>query len=87
MIHSIPEFNALRESVEGRKLHDFTQPLVAEADENVFLGYVPVTWEDEDSLYEADDWKEVDIVTKGDAASALTALRAVYGPDAVLDID
>lgn len=85
MIHSIEGFNALRESVEGKKLHDFTQPLVAEKDENVYLGYVPVYWDNADDSLREDDWKEVDIVTKGDAAAALTALQAVYGPLALLD--
>lgn len=83
---TIAQFNALSESDAAKALHDRSLPLVAEPGQNVFLGYVPVTWDDvATSLEEADDWKEVDIVTEGDIDSALTALRAVYGEAAEIE--
>lgn len=81
MVITISEFGSLCKSDECKALHDRSTPLVAEPQETVYLGWVPVTWEDvQVSLSEADDWKEVDIVTATMSESeALTALRAVFG--------
>jgi hypothetical protein len=84
MVLPIQEFYELCDSEACKALHDRSKPLVAEPGQNVYLGYVPVSWDDETDVEDADDWKEVDIVTEGDEQEALAALRAVFGSSAVL---
>jgi len=88
MILTIAKLDSLRSSEAGIALHDWRTPVMPEAGEAYFLGYVPVTWDDvaPDSIEDADDWKEVDVVTTATESEALAALRAVYGDLAEIEL-
>jgi len=88
MILTIAKLDSLRSSEAGIALHDWRTPVMPEAGQSYYLGYVPVTWDgvETTSIEDADDWKEIDVVTILPESEALDALRSVYGDLAEIEL-
>lgn len=82
------QLDSLRSSEAGIALHDWRTPVMPEAGQSYYLGYVPVSWDEVsvDSIEDADDWKEIDVVTILPESEALDALRSVYGDLAEIEL-